>query len=103
MSNNKQDHIVEANKMVSSIDLIIAEIDNELSVIGNLYGSEIMGRKIGLAFSKRIALQLKKKEQNQIIDAYANGHNDGCRYMDNQKQEFEHAEQYYNETYGGNK
>ena len=103
MSNNKQtDHIGEINKMVSSIELIIAEIDNELRVIENLYGSEIIGRKIGLAFSKRIALQLKKKEQNQIIDAYANGHNDGCRYMDNQKQEFEHGEQYYNETFGGN-
>ena len=102
MSNNKQNHIGEANKMVSSIDLIIAEIDSELIVIENLYGSEIMGRKIGLAFSKRIALQLKKKEQNQIIDAYANGHNDGCRYMDNQKQKFEHGEQYYNETFGGN-
>lgn len=39
------------------------------------------------------------KEKQQIIDAYANGHNDGCRYMNNQKQEFEHAEQYYNETF----
>jgi hypothetical protein len=102
MSNNKQtDHIVEANKMVTAVDLIIAEIDNELRVIENLYGSEIMGRKIGLAFTKRFALQLKKTEQNQIIDAYANGHNDGCRYMNNEKQQFEHGEQYYNETYGG--
>jgi hypothetical protein len=91
------------NNKKSSVDSIIAEIDNELSVIENLYGSEIIGRKIGLAFSKRIAMQLKKIEQNQIIDAYANGHNDGCRYMDNQKQEFEHGEQYYEQTYGGNK
>ena len=104
MSNNKQtDHIVEANKMVTTVDLIIAEIDNELRVIENLYGSEMMGRKIGLVFSKRIALELKKQEQSQIIDAYSNGHNDGCRYMNNEKQQFEHAEQYYNETYGGDK
>ena len=47
--------------------------------------------------------QAKEMEKEQIIDAYANGHNDGCRYMDNQNQKFEHAEQYYNETYGGNK
>lgn len=38
-------------------------------------------------------------EKEQIIDGYAFGHNDGCRYMNNVKQEFEHAEQYYKETY----
>ena len=38
-------------------------------------------------------------EKAQIIDAYANGHNDGCRYTDNIKQYFEHAEQYYEETF----
>jgi hypothetical protein len=87
------------NYKQSSVDLIIAEIDNELSVIENLYGSEVIGRKIGLAFTKRIALQFKKQEQSQIIDAYANGHNDGCRYMTNKEQKFEHGEQYYKETF----
>ena len=45
------------------------------------------------------AKELLKIEKKQIIDAYANGHNDGCRYMTNEKQEFEHGEQYYKETY----
>ena len=40
-------------------------------------------------------------EKERIIKGYANGHNDGCRYMNNEKQQFEHGEQYYNETYGG--
>jgi hypothetical protein len=43
--------------------------------------------------------QAKEMEKQQIENAYANGHNDGCRYMNNEKQVFEHAEQYYNETF----
>ena len=39
-------------------------------------------------------------QKQDIITAYAFGHNDGCRYMTNEKQEFEHGEDYYNETYG---
>lgn len=46
---------------------------------------------------------LLEDEKGQIIDSYANGHNDGCRYMTNVKQEFEHAEQYYNQRYNQNK
>ena len=42
----------------------------------------------------------KEMEKQQIIYAYANGHNDGCRYMTNEKQEFEHGEGYFAETYG---
>ena len=91
MSNNKH----------TTVDKLIFIIQEEEKVLSNLYGEEIFGRKIGLAFTKRFALQLKKTEQNQIIDAYANGHNDGCKYMNNEKQQFEHGEQYYNETYGG--
>jgi hypothetical protein len=43
--------------------------------------------------------QAKEMEKQQTEDAYSNGHNDGCRYMNNEKQIFEHEEQYYNETY----
>ena len=43
--------------------------------------------------------QAKAMEKEQIIEGYAHGHNDGCRYMTNEKQEFIHAEQYYNETF----
>jgi hypothetical protein len=42
-------------------------------------------------------------EKEQIIEGYGYGHNDGCRYMNNEKPEFIHAEDYYEKTYGGNK
>ena len=45
--------------------------------------------------------QAKEMEKERIIKGYANGHNDGCRYMNNEKQQFEHGEQYYKQTYGG--
>ena len=47
-------------------------------------------------------LQAKAMHKEEVIDSYAFGDNDGYRYMTNEKQEFEHAEQYYNETFGGN-
>jgi len=43
--------------------------------------------------------QAKEQEKRDIISAYAFGHNDGCRYMTNQKQEFEHGEGYFAETF----
>lgn len=43
--------------------------------------------------------QAKEMEKQQIISGYAFGHNDGCRYMTNEKQEFENGEQYYNQTF----
>jgi hypothetical protein len=46
-----------------------------------------------------MAKSMLEKEKEQIIEGYAHGHNDGCRYMTNEKQEFIHAEQYYKETY----
>ena len=45
---------------------------------------------------KRLA---KEQEKQDIISAYAFGHNDGCRYMTNEKQEFEHGEAYFAETF----
>lgn len=73
MSNNKQDHIGEANKMVTAVEWLSEQIDNELKVIDNLYGKEIVGRKIGFAFVKRILIEAKEKEKEQIIDAYKSG------------------------------
>jgi hypothetical protein len=43
--------------------------------------------------------QAMEIEKQDIISAYAFGHNDGCRYMTNEKQEFEHGEGYYQETF----
>jgi hypothetical protein len=48
---------------------------------------------------KEILEQAKTLEKQFIIDAYANGHNDGCLYMNNDKQTFEHGEAYYDETF----
>lgn len=41
----------------------------------------------------------KEMEKQKIIYAYVDGHNENCLCMNNEKQIFEHAEQYYNETF----
>jgi hypothetical protein len=68
-------------KEQSAVEQIIAEIDNELLILEKLHGSEIMGRKIGLAFAKRVAEQAKEIEKEQIkkerIEAYNNGYANG--------------------------
>lgn len=43
--------------------------------------------------------EAKEQEKKDIISAYAFGHNDGCRYMINNKQEFEHGEEYYQKNF----
>lgn len=50
-------------------------------------------------YNEAVFHNAKEMHKQEIITAYAFGHNDGCRYMTNEKQEFEHGEQYYNETY----
>ena len=54
-----------------------------------------------LSFTNLDHLQQQAKEMHkkEIITSYAFGHNDGCRYMNNDKQEFEHGEGYYQETF----
>lgn len=46
-----------------------------------------------------IFLKAKETEKQQIIDANLNGFNEGCRYLSNEKLEFESAEHYYQETF----
>jgi hypothetical protein len=43
--------------------------------------------------------QAKAIEKEQIIDASTIGFADGLKYMNNETQNFENAEQYYKETY----
>ena len=38
-------------------------------------------------------------EKEQIINAIYNGWNEGCRFLSNEKLQFESPEQYYNETF----
>jgi hypothetical protein len=47
--------------------------------------------------------EAKEMEKAQIIEGYAHGHDDGWGLANNKKQEFIHARQYYEQTYGGNK
>jgi hypothetical protein len=81
MSNDKQ----------SSVEWLKKVIDNELKVIDNLYGKEIMGRKIGLAFVKRILEQAKEMHKQEIIEGYRFGVSD--EYVIG-------SQKYYNEHFG---
>ena len=86
MTNNKQQTAVD-----SIIEFCQKQMDNDSSIHKGVYLSII-------EFCEEQAKAMNKEE---IIEGYANGHNDGCRYMNNEKQQFEHAEQYYEQTYGG--
>lgn len=79
----------------TAIEWLDNQIDNELKVIDNLYGKEIMGRKIGLAFVKRILVQAKEMEKEQIIGAWHNGYNNQSPMIDEENC----GQQYYNQTF----
>jgi predicted transcriptional regulator len=55
--------------------------------------------KVNYHPTEAMVMYVKKLHKQDIISAYAFGHNDGCRYMTNDKQEFEHGEGYYQETF----
>ena len=48
---------------------------------------------------QEILHKAKAMEKRQIIDASTIGFADGLKYMNNETQNFENAEQYYKETY----
>lgn len=52
---------------MTAVEKIILEIDNELQTLEGLYGKEIFGRKVGLAFAKRVAEQAKEMEKHEKI------------------------------------
>ena len=82
MSNNKQNHIVEANKMVSSVELFaIALYDNGL-LQGN--GDEI----------DDLLVQFKAMHKEEIIDAHLEG-----QFDETEGYPLEIAKKFYNETY----
>ena len=83
--------------MQTAVQKIIEQIDEEVQVLSNLYGSEIKGRLIALAFAKKRCLEVIEMEKQQIIDAFGIGcHHESKRLVGYQ----DIAEQYYNETYG---
>lgn len=62
------------NKMKeTAVEWLVNEIDNELKVIDNLYGKEIIGRKIAFAFVKRILIKAKEIEDKQLNQAFQEG------------------------------
>ena len=58
----------------TAVEWLKDQIDNELKVIDNLYGKEIIGRKIAFAFVKRILIEAKEIEKEQIIETWHNGY-----------------------------
>ena len=54
---------------MTAVEKIIEEINNELQTLEGLHGKEIFGRKVGLAFAKRVAEQAKEMEKEQIVKA----------------------------------
>ncbi len=81
---------------MTAVEKIIAEINNELQTLESLHGKEIFGRKVGLAFAKRVAEQAKEMEKEQIMDA----HGDERDYLQNDGSWKRYtAEQYYNEIF----
>ena len=79
---------------MTAVQKIIEQIDEEVQVLSNLYGSEIKGRLIALAFAKKRCLEVLEMEKQQIIEAVSFG---DCR---GRVTTYLTDEQYYNETYG---
>ena len=77
---------------MTAVEKIIAEINNELQTLESLHGKEIFGRKVGLAFAKRVAEQAKEMEEEQIVTAHYQGYRNDIGTT-------EVSEQYYNETF----
>lgn len=73
---------------MTAVEKIILEIDNELQTLESCHGKEIFGRKVGLAFAKRVAEKAKELEKEQKID-FAKLHvshalNAACNNLENE-------------------
>ena len=77
---------------MTAVEKIIAEINNELQTLEGLHGKEIFGRKVGLAFAKRVAEQAKELEKEQIVTAHYQGYRNDIGTT-------EVSEQYYNKNF----
>ena len=83
--------------MQTAVQKIIEQIDEEVQVLSNLYGSEIKGRLIALAFAKKRCLEVLKIEKQQIIDALEYGWDNGHIHISILE---DVEEKYYTSTYG---
>ena len=82
---------------MTAVEKIIAEIYNELQTLESLHGKEIFGRKVGLAFAKRVAEQAKEMEKEQIKKSFSDGAQWELYGSDLTYEE--RAEHYYNQTF----
>lgn len=79
--------------MKTAVEKIIEEIDNEVDFLKtHQYIAEVRGRMIGLAFAKRVALELKELEKEQIVNAHYQGYRPSIGTT-------EISEKYFNETF----
>ena len=81
---------------MTAVEKIIAEINNELQTIEGLDGKEITGSRIALEFVKKVAIETKEMEKEQIKDAYFNGRYEADKIV--MGHNF-YAEQYYKQTF----
>ena len=84
--------------MKTAVEQLIAEIDNEVRTIQRIPGTEVRGRMIGLAFAKRVALELKELEQNHIAQAFEDGEHNYF-YSKKTGEDFDNGIEYYNEKF----
>ena len=82
---------------MTAVEKIILEIDNELQTLESCHGKEIFGRKVGLAFAKRVAKQAKEMEKEQKIK-FAEHCLDKALDLDI-RTAFSNVEQYYKQTF----
>jgi hypothetical protein len=82
--------------MKTAVEWLGNEIDNELKVIDNLYGKEIIGRKIAFAFVKRILIEAKEMEKEQMFGYIKKNYVNEENSLKFHTEEFEN---YYNETF----
>ena len=83
---------------MTAVEKIIEEINNELQTLESLHGKEIFGRKVGLAFAKRVAEQAKEMEMQIIAQAFEDG--DYNYFYNHQNgREFETGIEYYNNKF----
>ena len=83
---------------MTAVEKIILEIDNELQTLESCHGKEIFGRKVGLAFAKRVAIEAKEMEKKIIAQAFEDGDYNYFYNHQNGK-EFANGIEYYNEKF----
>lgn len=90
MSNNKQDHIVDTNKMISSVEWLESIIQH--------------CQRFGTNVEQKDIEQAKAMHKEEMMNFMKVAFTDGLSIGDGHyKSAYQDYEQYYNETFGGNK